>query len=88
MYDSKTYMNKRGRDNDTGTELLDDRHDDTTKLELAEREEDWPKHTNRCGGKNGKHKTNTQRNVVVSAYCLACSLHRVSVLINAMPDKR
>lgn len=58
MYDLMTYMNKRGRDDDTGTELLDDRHDDTTKLKLAEREEDWPKHTDRCGGKNGKHKTN------------------------------
>lgn len=86
MYNLTTYMNKRGRDDDTGTELLDDRHDNATKLELAEREEDWSKHTDRCGGKDGKHKTDTQRNIVVARHGFASSLYCISILVNAMPD--
>lgn len=39
-------MHKCGRDDDTGSKLLDDRHDYTTILELAERKENWTENTN------------------------------------------
>lgn len=67
-----TYMHKCSRYDDTGTKLLDHGHDNTTSLESAEREKDWSENTNRRRGENGKHKTNTQRNVVVSINGFTC----------------
>lgn len=41
-----TYMNKCGRDDDTSSKLLDNRHSNTTILESSEREEDRREDTN------------------------------------------
>jgi hypothetical protein len=79
-------MHKCCRDDDTSTELFDDRHDDTTTLDSAEREEDWSEYTNGCRCEDGKHKTNTQRNIVVAIDCFTCSFHSVAIRVNAMPN--
>ena len=78
-------MHNCSRDDDAGTELLDHGHDNTTTLESAEREEDGSEYSNGCRGKNGKHETNTQRDVVVARDRLTSSLYCVSIGVNAMP---
>jgi hypothetical protein len=86
MRDLVTHMHKCCRDDDTSTELFDDRHDDTTTLESAEREEDRSEYTNGCRCENGKHKTNTQRDVVVAIDGFTGTFHSVAICVDAMPN--
>jgi hypothetical protein len=74
-----THMHKCGRDDDTGTELLDDGHDNAATLELPEREEDWSEYTDGRGGEDRKNKTNAQRNVVVARYSFTSPLYCVTI---------